>query len=99
MPKVRTSMRKIREVVRLSQVLGLSQRQVAGSVRLGQSTVWDYLARFEVSGLSWEQAEALDDAALEQRLFPSEQVSSERRRSLPVWPAIHQELKRKGVTR
>jgi len=98
MPKVRTSMRKIREVLRLSKVLGLSQRQVARSVRLGQSTVWDHLVRFRVSGLSWEQVEALDDEALEQRLFPSEQVSTERRRSVPDWSQIHQELKHKGVT-
>ena len=99
MPKARTSMRKIREVVRLSQVLGLSQRQVSRSVRLGQSTVWDYLERFRASGLSWEEAEALDDEALEQRLFPSERVSTERSRSLPEWSEIHQELKRRGVTR
>jgi transposase len=77
-------MRKIREVLRLSQVLGLSQRQVARSVR---------------SGLSWEQVEALDDEALEQRLFPSERVSTERRRVLPDWSEIHQELKGNGVTR
>ena len=92
-------MRKIREVVRLSTVLELSQRQVARSVRLGQSTVWDYLVRFRASGLSWDEVEALDDEALEQRLFPSERVSSERRRSLPDWSGIHQELKGKGVTR
>ena len=98
MPKVRTLMRKIREVLRLSMVLGLSQRQVARSVRLGQSTVWDHLVRFRVSGLSWEQVEALDDEALEQRLFPSEQVSTERSRAVPDWSEIHQELKHKGVT-
>ena len=44
MPKVRTSIRKIREVLRLSHVLGLSQRQVTRSVLLGQSTVWGYLS-------------------------------------------------------
>jgi transposase len=98
MPKVRTSMRKIREVLRLSKVLGLSQRQVARSVRLGQSTVWDHLVRFRVSGLSWEEVEALDDEALEQRLFPSEQVSTERSRSVADWSQIHQELKHKSVT-
>jgi transposase len=91
-------MRKIREVVRLSKVLGLSQRQVARSVRLGQSTVWDYLVRFRVSGLSWDEVEALDDETLEQRLFPSERVSTERSQSLPDWSHIHQELKGKGVT-
>ncbi len=99
MPKARTSMRKIREVLRLSKMLGLSQRQVARSVRLGQSTVWDYLVRYRACGLSWEELEALDDEALEQRLFPSERVSSERSRSLPDWLEIHLELKGKGVTR
>jgi transposase len=91
-------MRKIREVLRLSRQLGLSQRQVARSVRLGQSTVWDYLTRFQLSGLSFEQAEALDDEALEQRLFPSEQLTTQRHRSRPDWSKLHQELKRKGVT-
>ncbi len=99
MPKARTSMRKIREVLRLSTVLGPSQRQVAGSVRLGQSTMWDHLIRYRASGLSWAELEALDDEALEQRLFPSERVSTERSRSLPEWSEIHQELKGKGVTR
>ena len=91
-------MRKIREVVRLSEVLGLSQRQVGRSVRLGQSTVWDYLVRYRVSGLSWEQVEGLDDEALEKQLFPSECGAAERNRSLPDWSEMHQELKRKGVT-
>ena len=50
-------------------------------------------------GLSWDRVEALDDEALEQRLFPSEQVWTERRRSVPDWSQIHQELKGKGVTR
>ncbi len=98
MPKARTSMRKIRDVLRLSQALGLSQRQVAGSVRLGQSTVWDYLRRWKVSGLTWEQVEALDDEALEQCLFPSERSSPEGQRALPDWSAMHQELKTQGVT-
>ena len=98
MPKVRTSMRKIREVLRLSRGLGLSQRQVARSVRLGQSTVWDYLVRFRVSGLEWAQVETLDDEALERQLFPSKETTTERSRTLPDWPAVHQELTRKGVT-
>ena len=98
MPKVRTSMRKIREVLRLSQGLGVSQRQVARSVRLGQSTVGDYLGRFRVSGLEWEQVETLDDDALERHLFPSTGVTTERRQALPDWSEVHQKLTRKGVT-
>ena len=55
MPRKRTTMRKIREVVRMRQ-LGLSQRQIAVSVGLGKATVWDYLRRYEGSGLTWEAA-------------------------------------------
>ena len=43
MPRVRTSMRKIREVLRLKWKRGLSHRQVARSVRLGHGTVYNYL--------------------------------------------------------
>ena len=66
-------MRKIRELLRLSLVVGLSQRQIAGSIRMGQSTVSDHLSRFRETGLRWEQVKELDDETLEQRLFPSEE--------------------------
>ncbi len=65
---------------------------------LGQPTVWDDLVRFRVSGLEWAEVEALDDAALEARLFPAGRVATERGRTMPDWPAIRQELTRKGVT-
>ena len=90
-------MRKIRELLRLSVVLGLSQRQVAGSLRMGQSTVGDHLVRFRESGLSWEQVQGLDDEALEQRLFPSAEQAQGR--EVPDWREMHVELKRrKSVT-
>ena len=86
-------MRKIRELLRLSLVVGLSQRQIAGSIRMGQSTVSDHLTRFRGSGLSWVQVKELDDETLEQSLFPSEEEA--RGREEPDWIEIHQELKRK----
>jgi len=40
----------------------------------------------------------LDDAALESRLYPVPTTTAKDWRSLPDWPAIHRELRRKGVT-
>ncbi len=99
MPRVRTSMRKIREVLRLKWKLGLSHRQIKRSVRLGHGTVCDYLLRAKCEGLSWEQVEALNDAELEERLFPrlpSRQGAG--KRALPDWAAVHRELTKKAVT-
>lgn len=60
-------MRKIREVLRL-RAAGRSQRVIAQSVGIGQSTVGDYLTRARLAGVGWPTE--LDDAALERALFP-----------------------------
>ena len=67
MPAGRCSMRKIREILRLRWGLGLTQRQVATSVRTSASTVFDTCARAKAAGLSWPLPEELDDEALEGR--------------------------------
>ena len=99
MPRVRTSMRKIREVLRLKWELGLSHRQIKRSVRLGHGTVCDYLQRAKREGLSWEQVAELSEADLEERLFPrppSRQGAG--KRALPDWAEVHRELTKKAVT-
>ncbi len=98
MPAVRLSMRKVREVLRLSWERKLSARQVARSAGLGRSTVSDYLRRAKVAGLSWPLPEGLDNASLEQQLFPPPCRADSVSRPTPDWATIHQELKHKGVT-
>jgi transposase len=88
-------MRKIREVLRL-HAAGRSQRQIAASVGIGQSTVGDYLTRARLAGIS-ERIE-LDDAALERALYPPKPALPAESRGLPDWAYVHRELKRKGVT-
>jgi hypothetical protein len=92
-------MRKIREVLRLKWGLGLSERQVAQSCDMGRSTVADYLERANLAGLSWPLPEELDDGALETRLFPPVEEIKHKSHPTPNWEHVHQELKRKGVTR
>ena len=88
-------MRKIREVLRL-WTAGRSQRQIAASTGIGQSTVGEYLARARRAGV--DASSDLDDAALERALYPPRPTLPDAARSLPDWAAVHRELKRKGVT-
>ena len=64
-------MRKIRDVLRLKFENKLSNRRIAQSNAISRSTVREYLARFQASGLSWPLADDLDDEGLEQQLFAS----------------------------
>ena len=89
------SMRKVREVLRLHHIAGLSSRAIARSLKVSPVTVRRYVRRAEEQGLGWPLADSLDDAQLERRLFPAPSGSS---RPLPQWTRAHRELRRKDVT-
>ena len=97
MPRPRTAMRKIREVLRLHLSEGLSPRQVAASLSLPRITVRRYLERAHLAGVAWPLPEGMDDEQLERRLFAPPPPPSAKR-PLPDWPLVHQELRRKEVT-
>jgi len=90
-------MRKIREILRLSMEQRLSTRQIAQSVGVGLGTVSDRIHRARAAGLGWPLPEALDDAVLEQQLYPRPS-SRATGRPLPDWAVVDTELRRKGVT-
>jgi len=94
----RLSMRKIKEVLRLSKEIGLSERQIAKSCGISRSTVKDYLGRAQRAGLSWPLCPDLDDAQLENLLFPLSQTITPENRGMPPMDSLYQELKKKGVT-
>jgi transposase len=94
----RLSMRKIREYLRLRFEGGLSHRQIAASLQVSRSSVGEYERRFAASGLSWPLPEALSDRDLERRLFPPPPAVPADTRVVPDWAAVHQELRRPGVT-
>ena len=97
MAQPRLSVRKIREVLRLRFEAELSERQIAASLSVARSTVQECLRRVREAGLSWPLADALDDGALEARLYPVEPAAPDF--PLPDFAHIHAELARKGVTR
>ena len=98
MAQERLSMRKTREILRLTWGLNMSKRQVARSLSVSHSTVIGCLRRAAQADLSWPLPEELDDAALESLLYPpSERPARPGRPQIP-FKAIHKELRRKGVT-
>ncbi|MBU1213511.1 MAG: IS21 family transposase [Alphaproteobacteria bacterium] len=97
MAQQRLSMRKIRDVLRLSAG-GLSKRQIAASLGIGPTAAGACLKRARDAGLGWSLPDDLDDDALERRLYPAPAATTKDWRSLPDWPAVHRELRRKGVT-
>ena len=89
-------MRKIRDVLRLTQAMGMSRRLVGEATGIGKTAVGEYVRRAAVVGLSWPFPDAIDDAELERRLFPPTDAAAARIE--PDWSHIHTELKRRGVT-
>ncbi len=69
MPARRLLVRKIRKVLRLKHERGLSHRAIAQACAIGVGTVSLYLQRIAQQGFGWPLPAALDDAALEARLF------------------------------
>ena len=97
MPKLRLSMRKIKEVLRLFHDKGLTQTAISGACRIARSTVQEYIKRAADAGITWPLPPDRSDADLERLLFakPAEQNET---RALPDWETVHQDLARKGVT-
>lgn len=92
MPRPRSEMRKIKEVLRLRVALGSNLSAVAAGAGVSRSTVREYLKRAAAAGLEMAAAEELSDGALEAALFPAGAASGGR--ALPDWAAIDRDLRR-----
>jgi transposase len=92
------SMRKIREVLRLTHELGLSVRQVCEATGVGKTAVCEYVNRARVIGITWPIPAEITDAELERRLFTAAGLHEGLTKPVPDWTKVHEELKRRGVT-
>ena len=88
-------MRKIREVLRLHDEHGASQRQIVAACRLPRTTVRDYLWRLKAAGLTYASVADWSDDALEAQLFP--RTPAPAGRAEPDWAYVARELVRRGV--
>jgi transposase len=90
-------MRKIVEVLRLKFEAGLSHERIAAATRVSKGAVTKYVRRAQEAGVAWPLPAQMDEAQLEELLFPHARPLVERY-AAPDFAHIHQELKRKGVT-
>lgn len=101
MAQERLSVRKIKDVLRLHLVAGLSsRRQLARAVGCSKTAVSDCLRRAAVAGLNaWEAIVELDEVELERLLYPSARDGGAPpknvRRPTPDWAQIREELARR----
>jgi len=84
-----------REILRLDS-LGLSGRNIAGSVSRSRNTVSDVLERAARMGLVWPLPLDMTDAKLEGMLFPEKTGGTSPR--MPDFEEVHRELARPSVT-
>lgn len=92
-------MRKIREILRLRYVGGLSIRDIKASTKASVGAIQALLTKAQALGLSWPLPEDLGDEQLAQRFYPGADTTVSTRFQVPDWAVVHQELKRKGMTR
>ena len=93
----RHTMRKVREVLRLDS-LGRSEREIAGAVGIGHTTVGAYVKRAKEAGLGWKDAEPMSDREAEARLFTQVGRNEPAVRAPLDLGHVHLELRRTGVT-
>jgi hypothetical protein len=92
-------MRKLREVIRLRLDAGLSYRQISASTKLSLGACQHVIKKAQALGLSWPLPEELDDVKLARLFYPEADTTVSKRLQVPDWGTVHQELKRKGVTK
>ena len=92
-------MRKIRDVLRLRLAAGLSIRQIKDSTKISVGAIQKLLRKADELGLSWPLPDELDDCRLAQLFYPAADTSASSRYQVPDWATMHQELKRKDMTK
>jgi len=99
------SVRKLKEMLRLSLECGLERREIARSLSVSHTTVNGYVGRAEELGLSQARVEEMSEEELECLLRREEAGGSgsssfdfARDKPRPDWDGVHRELRKKGVT-
>jgi len=99
MPRKRTTVEKIREILRLSCELKLSIRKIAEALEISKTSVGEYLAEFKRSGLRYQDIIQMEDTEVldlfekkNKENNPIYEILSEE------FPYYEKELARVGVT-
>lgn len=89
-------MRKIKEILRLKFEVGLSHEKIAAATGVSKGAVTNTVQRAVQKALGWPLPTLVDESRLESLLYA--QAAPREHYAQADYAAIHQELKRKGVT-
>jgi transposase len=99
MARRRTSMKKIREVIRLKSTTALSDRQIARALNIARPVVAKYWRGFSESDLSFDSIEDIPDSTLVEAIEkPRVEATGKYQELCQYFPYFITELKRRGVT-
>ena len=95
----RISMGKIRELLRLDEKCGLSNRQIARALNISRPAVKEYLINLKLSGITYQSITTMGDDEVMRTLETRKKENCERYRILSErFTYLVKELKRPGVT-
>jgi len=94
----RLTMRKIRELLRLADDCGRSQRQIASSLSVAVGTISGHLQRARAAGLTWELVQGMTDSELDALLFRDGGRNQGVRRAPINYAHVHNELHKSTAT-
>ena len=94
----RLTMRKIREILRLTYECGRSQREIAISLSIAVGTICGHLKRARKAGLTWERAQSMTDSDVESLLYRYDNPGQVSQRAAIDYAHVHQELHRSTAT-
>lgn len=98
MSNPRIPIAKLRQLIQL-ECSKLTTREMARALRLSQGAVWKYQCALRAARIDADEAQKIDDAQLEQRIWQARAVRVPRHLVLPDCASIHTQMKRhKHVT-
>jgi transposase len=92
----RTDVEKTKEILRLHDELGLSQREIAAATGCSLGTVSGVLSKAKAAGVRWPVE--MTAKQLGSVLYPPQEGAGEEKHTEPDLELIHREMQRKGVT-
>ena len=99
MPKKKTDMEKVREILRLYLDLKYSLRDTSIALGVSKTTVGEYLAEFKRTGLTYQDIASMSDTEFSELFEKSNKSSNPMYENLSKeFETMEKELKRTGVT-
>ena len=99
MPSQRSSMRKLRDILRLKLHCDLSIRQINRSLRISVGLVSKIVKAAHALGLDWSAVEAMDERSLAELFYPKADTRLADKREVPDWVEVRMELAMPGMTK